>query len=168
LSSFNLFKSLSSKLRDATNFIETFFKKFESDVERLTSRFAIKMKKIFGFLLLALSVACLHGEPDVKVKVGEVGLLQYLKGLYPLKSEVEALKKQIEVLKTSPHRAILSCTTKYTPCALGGGKHHKLEFLDRQRIECGENEVLRKFRFVRCDTNTARYQFDCCTIHVSV
>merc|ERR1712142_688088 len=122
------------------------------------------MKKIFGFLLLALSVACLHGEPDVKVKVGEVGLLQYLKGLYPLKSEVEALKKQIETLKTSPLRAILSCTTKYTPCALALA----VEYLDRQRIECGKNEVLRKFRFVRCDTNTARYQFDCCTIHVSV
>jgi len=84
-----------------------------------------------------------------------------------LNSELEKLINK-EIKENVHPRVTLSCSTRNTPCALGGGKWYKLQFLDRQRVACSANEVLQSFRFVRCTTDTAKYEFKCCTFKVSV
>merc|ERR1712168_1343018 len=34
---------------------------------------------------------------------------------------------------------------------------------DRQNVKCGNYGALKKFRFERCDTDQAKYIYDCCT-----
>jgi len=121
-------------------------------------------------------VVCFGAEPEAQVstvvKVGKLGLLDYLKGTTPTKSEFEALKKEIAKLKSAVHKVKVSCKTKQTKCDLGGGKFPQLQYLDRQPVFCGTDEVLQKFRFVRCDDdgkyiyNHAKYIFDCCTLSI--
>merc|ERR1712176_728255 len=108
-------------------------------------------------------------EPEAQVlqvvKVGNLGLLDYLKGTTPTKSEFEALKNEVAKLKSSK-RIKISCKTKETKCDKGGGLNYKLEYLDRQPVYCGKGEVLQKFRFRHCNRDNAKYTFDCCTLYV--
>jgi len=58
----------------------------------------------------------------------------------------------------------MHCKTLYTSCNHGGGKYGGIEYLDRQAVACGKNQVLKDFRLIRCDSNSARYRYTCCLL----
>jgi hypothetical protein len=65
----------------------------------------------------------------------------------------------------APSQGSLShCSVRYTSPQADGGGGSKVEFLDRQHVSCGSNEVLQAFGIERIDGDKLRYKFTCCRV----